>query len=72
MRTDRIKGQQWDADRLKQVDATISKALLVYPDEVTGRVRSEFLRQKNKYDSKWEFTRIDDIIPFAELHGDSV
>lgn len=67
MRTDRIKGQQWDADRLKQVDATISKALLVYPDEVTGRVRSEFLRQKNKYDSKWEFTRIDDIIPFAEL-----
>lgn len=67
MRTDRIKGQQWDADRLKQVDATISKALLVYPDEVTGRVRSEFIRQKNKYDSKWEFSRIDDIIPFGEL-----
>ncbi len=67
MRTDRIKGQQWDADRLKQVDATISKALLVYPDEVTGRVRSEFVRQKNKYDSRWEFTRIDDIIPFGEL-----
>lgn len=67
MRTDRIKGQQWDADRLKQVDATISKALLVYPDDVTLRVRSEFIRQKNKYDSGWEFTRIDDIVPFGEL-----
>lgn len=67
MRTDRIKGQQWDADRLKHVDATISKAFLVYPDEVTGKVRSEFVRQKQKYDSKWEFTRIDDIIPFEEL-----
>ena len=69
MRTDRIKGQQWDADRLKQVDATISKALLVYPDDVDGRVRSEFIRQKNKYDSKWEFSRIDDIVSFEDLVG---
>ena len=69
MRTDRIKGQQWDADRLKQVDATISKALLVYPDDVEVRVRSEFVRQKNKYDSKWEFSRIDDIVSFDDLVG---
>lgn len=69
MRTDRIKGQQWDADRLKQVDATISKALLVYPDDVDGKVRSEFIRQKDKYDTKWEFSRIDDIVSFKDLVG---
>ena len=67
MRTDRIKGQQWDADRLKQVDATISKALLVYPDDVKGSVRSEFIRQKQKYDTGWEFSRIDDIIAIGDL-----
>lgn len=70
MRTDRIKGQQWDADRLKQVDATISRALLVYPDDVDGRVRAEFIRQKNKYESKWEFSRIDDIVPLGDLVGE--
>lgn len=67
MRTDRIKGQQWDADRLKQVDATISKALLVYPDDVDEMVRSEFMRQKDKYDTRWEFSRIDDIIALGDL-----
>ena len=67
MRTDRIKAPQWDADHLKQIDATISKAFLVYPDEVTGNIRSEFIRQKQKYDTRWEFSRIDDIVPFGEL-----
>lgn len=67
LRTDRIKGQQWDADCLKRVDATISKALLVYPDDADDKVREEFRRQKEKYDSKWEYSRIDDILQLKEL-----
>ncbi len=67
MRTDRIKAPQWDSDHLKQIDATISKSFLVYPDEVIGDIRSEFIRQKQKYDRRWEFSRIDDIVPFGDL-----
>lgn len=63
LRTDRIKGQQWDADRLKQLDTTISKAFLIYPDDIDDKTREGFIKQKEKYDTKQEFSRIDDILP---------
>ena len=67
LRTDRIKGQQWDADRLKQLDTTISRAFLIYPERIDDKTREGFLKQKEKYDTKQEFSRIDDIIPINEL-----
>ena len=42
MRTDRIKGQQWDAVNLKEIDPQITKAYLVFPDGVPEKDRNEF------------------------------
>lgn len=66
-RTDRIKGQQWDADHLKTLEPAIKRVFLVYPDEVSERERAAFESQQRKYDTNWEFSRIDRILPYTEL-----
>lgn len=67
LRTDRIKGQQWDSDRIKDVDGMISKAYLVYPDNASSHEVRCFVAQRNKYQTGFEFSRIDDIIPLGVL-----
>ena len=62
MRTDRIKGQQWDAVNLKEIDFHITKAFLVFPDGVSEKDRNEFLRQNRKYLSNVEYSAIDEIV----------
>ena len=66
-RTDRVKGNQWDADNLKRLDPAVEKAVLTYPDDVTEDDRMAFTSQKAKYDSGAEISRIDDIVPNQEL-----
>lgn len=68
-RTDRIKGQQWDADHLKMLDGRIEKAFLVYPDDALQKEKVAFALQQEKYDNMWEFSRIDRILSTSELVG---
>lgn len=67
MRTDRIKGQQWDAINLKQIDPRITQAFLIYPDGVPSNVKKEFLRQAKKYKDKEEYSVIDAIVSQDEI-----
>lgn len=60
MRTDRIKGQQWDAINLKEIEASIKKVYLIYPDAASGE--SEFVRQNMKYANNDEYSAIDAVI----------
>ena len=67
MRTDRIKGQQWDAANLKSINPQITKVFLVYPDSVSEKDRSEFIRQNEKYRNQEEFSAIDAIVSQDEI-----
>jgi hypothetical protein len=69
MRTDRIKGQQWDAINLMEIDPLITHAYLVYPDGVEESVKSEFIRQNKKYVNKEEYSAIDAIISQDEMYN---
>lgn len=60
MRTDRIKGQQWDAKNLKEINPSISKVYLIYPDAC--KEENEFIRQNNKYANKEEYSALDAIL----------
>jgi len=62
MRTDRIKGQQWDALNVKQIDASITTAILVYDDSVSENEKIEFVRQNTKYQTHYEYSEIDAIL----------
>ena len=66
-RTDRIKGQQWDADNLKRLDLSIDRAILTYPDDISNADKKAFVKQKEKYDRGLEISRIDDIVSNATL-----
>lgn len=67
MRTDRIKGQQWDAYHLKKIDPAIERAYLVYADGVPEREIEGFLAQNAKYKDKEEYSAIDAIISQSRL-----
>lgn len=69
MRTDRIKGQQWDATNLKEIDNQIAAAYLVYPDGVSEQINHEFLRQNQKYRNKEEYSAIDAIVSQEEINN---
>lgn len=62
MRTDRIKGQQWDAFNLKDINDKITKVYLVYPDGLPQTVENEFIRQNSKYIICEEYSAIDGIV----------
>lgn len=69
MRTDRIKGQQWDAINLKEIDTSIAKAYLVYSDAVSEHDKAEFERQHQKYVSGYEYSAIDGVINQDTLYN---
>lgn len=62
MRTDRIKGQQWDALNLKEIDKNITYVYLVYPDGLSTRENNSFIQQNNKYINHKEYSAIDAIV----------
>ncbi len=67
MRTDRIKGQQWDAFNLKEIDNCITAVYLVYPDGISKAKKAEFLRQNNKYSNQEEYTAINAVVSQDEI-----
>lgn len=66
MRTDRIKGQQWDALNLKELDSSITTAILAYPSNEINDLT--FKRQDLKYQQNQEISAIDRILNFQELY----
>jgi len=68
MRTDRIKGQQWDAMNLKNVVENMTHAYLVYPDGLDAKDEKEFIRQNNKYQSGFDYSFIDAIVSQNTLY----
>lgn len=60
MRTDRIKGQQWDAINLKEIESSIKRVYLVYPD--ASLEEKAFIRQNKKYIDNDEYSAIDAIV----------
>ena len=69
MRTDRVKGQQWDALNLKEINTAIQKVYLVYPDGLSDSVRDEFVRQHNKYINGDEYSAIDDVVSQDQMRN---
>lgn len=62
MRTDRIKGEQWDAYNIMDIDETVVKALLIYPDGVTEKEKKAFIKQNDKYANSFEYSAIEAVI----------
>ncbi len=67
MRTDRIKGQQWDALNLKDINSSIIRIYLVYPDGIPASSKAEFVRQNSKYTNRVEYSAIDSIVSQDEI-----
>ncbi len=66
-RTDRIKGNQWDSFNIKEIDPSISKSVLVYPDELPQNEKDKFIAHKFKIVNHMHFSAIDDIVAQKEL-----
>lgn len=69
MRTDRIKGQQWDSLNIRLIDKSIDKVFLVYSDGIDQAEIDSFKKQNDKYLTKYEFSAIDSIISQNELYN---
>lgn len=69
MRTDRVKGQQWDAINLKALNTNISQVYLVYPDGISRKEESQFLKQYSKFINKEEYSAIDAIVSQDKLNN---
>ena len=66
-RSDRLKGNQWDTYNIKEIDPSISKSVLVYPDDLSQDDKDDFLLYKFKIINKKHFSAIDDIVGQQEL-----
>ena len=66
-RSDRLKGNQWDTYNIKEIDSTISKSVLVYPDDLSEEDKDDFIAYKFKIVNKIHFSAMDDIVGQQEL-----
>ncbi len=66
-RSDRIKGNQWDSFNIKEIDPSISKSVLVYPDDLPESEKEKFIVHKLKIVNHQHFSSIDDIVGQNEL-----
>lgn len=65
LRTDRIKGQQWDTVNLKSIVKAIDRAYLVYPDGCSDS--NKFVQQNEKYKTKCEYSALDGVVSQIEI-----
>lgn len=68
LRTDRIKGNQWDAFNLKEINPKIKKAFLIYPDGLSKKENEKFNKQQKKYKNNTNYSCIDDILSYEEFY----
>lgn len=69
LRTNRVKGQQWDTYNIKNINKNIVKALLIYPDGISEKEEKEFQKQQSKYKNKKEVSYIDDIMSHEQFYS---
>lgn len=69
MRSDRIKGNQWDAFNLKQINPNIQKAFLVYSDGAPKTELLKFRQQNERYITNYEYSELDGVISQTELNN---
>ena len=62
-RSDRFKEQLWDADNLKSLDMSITRAFLVYPDDVSLKEMEAFKKQNEKCINHIGYYSIDAVVP---------
>ena len=67
MRSDRIKGQQWDAANIKSIVPSVTKAFLCYPDGSESRDVRGFNSLAERFKTNADFSAIDDIMSFRQL-----
>ncbi len=68
LRTDRVKGLQWDSYHIQKIQKDISKCIIVYPDSINSTERHKFIKQNIKYTQKKEFSSINYVISQSELY----
>lgn len=66
-RSDRVKGNQWDSYNIKQIDSSISRAVLVYPDGLPQDEKDNFIAHNLKILNKIHYSAIDTIVSQSEL-----
>lgn len=66
-RSDRVKGNQWDSYNIKQIDSSISKSVLVYPDGLPQDEKDNFIAHNLKILNKIHYSAIDTIVSQSEL-----
>jgi len=67
MRSDRIKGQQWDAINIKSLVPSITKAFLCYPDGAEDRDVRGFSSLAERFKTNADYSAIDDILSYRQL-----
>lgn len=65
IRSDRVKGQQWDAYNIKQIDNKVEYAYIIIPDEDALKGSVSF---REKMRNGEMFTAIDDILTVDEFY----
>ena len=65
IRSDRVKGQQWDAYNIKQIDGRIEYAYIIIPDDDALKGGKAF---RDKMRSGSMFSAIDDILTVEEFY----
>ncbi len=59
---DRVKQQYWEALNLKEINSSISKAYLIYPDDITDAERDKAEKKNLKISTGGEYSPLDGII----------
>lgn len=66
-RSDRLKEQQWDADNIRRLDDSVSKAYLVFPDWALDKEIRAFRAMSSRYESRKDYSRLDAIVSATDL-----
>ncbi len=69
IRSDRVKGTQWDASNLKQIDTKIKAAYLIYPDDIDPNEETAAERKNIKYQKKIEYSKLDGIVSQDKIYN---
>ena len=59
---DRVKEQYWDALNLKEINPSIAKAYLVYPDSIPAHEKRTAEAKNNKIQTRGEYSPLEGII----------
>lgn len=68
IRTDRINIQQWNAYHIKKIKDTITKSIIVYPDDISDSERNNAVSYYNKILNNQIYSAINDVVSQSEFY----